>query len=141
MIALLVLLKSGRMQRLSWPQQCGGMRSAGSSGVASTSASSCAPRYSSSRRTAVQVQAQLLHLSASENKKSVERLKKLRLITAVKTPYLANGKFDLPSYDRIIEDQIKHGVEGVIVGGTTGEGQLMSWDEVRLQYRWCNQGS
>ncbi|KAL8111399.1 hypothetical protein AgCh_019207 [Apium graveolens] len=25
--------------------------------------------------------------------------------------------------------QIEHGVEGVIVGGTTGEGQLMSWDE------------
>lgn len=26
-------------------------------------------------------------------------------------------------------DQIAHGVDGVIVGGTTGEGQLMSWDE------------
>ena len=26
-------------------------------------------------------------------------------------------------------DQISHGVEGLIVGGTTGEGHLMSWDE------------
>jgi 4-hydroxy-tetrahydrodipicolinate synthase len=51
------------------------------------------------------------------------------LITAVKTPYLPNGKFDLRAYDAILEQQIKHGVEGVIVGGTTGEGQLMSWDE------------
>eukprot|EP00798_Chlamydomonas_sp_ICE-L_P024710 gene24710-10348_t len=60
---------------------------------------------------------------------SVEAMRKLKLITAVKTPYLKNGKFDLPAYDRLVEDQIKNGVEGVIVGGTTGEGQLMSWDE------------
>jgi 4-hydroxy-tetrahydrodipicolinate synthase len=25
--------------------------------------------------------------------------------------------------------QIENGVEGLIVGGTTGEGQLMTWDE------------
>jgi 4-hydroxy-tetrahydrodipicolinate synthase len=25
--------------------------------------------------------------------------------------------------------QLEHGVEGLIVGGTTGEGQLMTWDE------------
>jgi 4-hydroxy-tetrahydrodipicolinate synthase len=42
---------------------------------------------------------------------------------------LANGKFDLQSYDAHVESQIAHGVEGLIVGGTTGEGQLMSWDE------------
>jgi 4-hydroxy-tetrahydrodipicolinate synthase len=43
--------------------------------------------------------------------------------------YLPNGKFDLRAYDRLVELQIAHGVEGVIVGGTTGEGHLMSWDE------------
>lgn len=53
----------------------------------------------------------------------------MRLITAVKTPYLPNGKFDLPTYDRIVAHQIENGVEGIIVGGTTGEGHLMSWDE------------
>lgn len=57
------------------------------------------------------------------------RVRELRLLTALKTPYLPNGKFDLPSYDRMLEQQISHGVQGVIVGGTTGEGQLMSWDE------------
>jgi 4-hydroxy-tetrahydrodipicolinate synthase len=52
-----------------------------------------------------------------------------RLITAIKTPYKANGKFDIEAYDRHVRSQIDNGVEGVIVGGTTGEGQLMSWDE------------
>jgi len=46
------------------------------------------------------------------------------------TPYRASdGKFDLPAYDALLAHQVACGVEGVIVGGTTGEGQLMSWDE------------
>lgn len=52
-----------------------------------------------------------------------------RLITAIKTPYKPNGKFDIDAYDRHVQSQIDNGVQGVIVGGTTGEGQLMSWDE------------
>jgi len=69
--------------------------------------------------------------TAADNKKLqiVEDLQKTRLITALKTPYLENGRFDLPAYDAFLEKQIENGVEGVIVGGTTGEGQLMSWDE------------
>jgi 4-hydroxy-tetrahydrodipicolinate synthase len=59
----------------------------------------------------------------------VQQLKSTALISAVKTPYLPNGKFDLVAYDALLEQQIAHGVGGVIVGGTTGEGQLMSWDE------------
>jgi hypothetical protein len=47
----------------------------------------------------------------------------------VKTPYLPNGKFDLKAYDALLNHQIENGVGGVIVGGTTGEGHLMSWDE------------
>ncbi|WMV18389.1 hypothetical protein MTR67_011774 [Solanum verrucosum] len=58
-----------------------------------------------------------------------EDIKKLRLITAIKTPYLPDGRFDLEAYDALVNLQIENGVEGVIVGGTTGEGQLMSWDE------------
>jgi len=50
-------------------------------------------------------------------------------MTAIKTPYLEDGKFDLPTYDALVELQIQHGVEGLIIGGTTGEGHLMSWDE------------
>lgn len=58
-----------------------------------------------------------------------DRVKEARLVTAVKTPYLPSGKIDTDKYDAHIENQIEHGVDGVIVGGTTGEGQLMSWDE------------
>ena len=88
------------------------------------------------------------------------QLQKLRLITAIKTPYLTSGRFDLRTFDSIVEHQacgciylrascvhlsspyaigqhcicagcaqIANGVDGLIIGGTTGEGQLMSWDE------------
>ncbi|GJN34284.1 hypothetical protein PR202_gb22933 [Eleusine coracana subsp. coracana] len=43
----------------------------------------------------------------------------LRLITAVKTPYLPDGRFDLEAYDSLVNMQIEGGAEGVIVGGTT----------------------
>ncbi|KAG6411901.1 hypothetical protein SASPL_124554 [Salvia splendens] len=64
-----------------------------------------------------------------KNRTNVDDIKSLRLITAIKTPYLPDGRFDLEAYDASMNEQINDGVEGVIVGGTTGEGQLMSWDE------------
>lgn len=60
---------------------------------------------------------------------STEEIKSLRVITAIKTPYLPDGRFDLEAYDTLVNMQIENGAEGVIVGGTTGEGHLMSWDE------------
>ena len=70
-----------------------------------------------------------LSSSSSKTRPSVNDVRKARLITALKTPYLPSGKVDLASYDVLVEKQIECVVEGVIVGGTTGEGQLMSWDE------------
>lgn len=64
-----------------------------------------------------------------KNRTSSEDIKALRLITAIKTPYLPDGRFDLEAYDSLVNMQIINGAEGVIVGGTTGEGHLMSWDE------------
>lgn len=64
-----------------------------------------------------------------KNRTSTEEIKSLRLVTAIKTPYLPDGRFDLEAYDALVHMQIENGAEGVIVGGTTGEGQLMSWDE------------
>ncbi|KAK8933506.1 hypothetical protein KSP39_PZI015301 [Platanthera zijinensis] len=64
-----------------------------------------------------------------KNRTSVDDIKGLRLITAIKTPYLPDGRFDLEAYDSLIHMQIVNGAEGVVVGGTTGEGHLMSWDE------------
>jgi len=60
---------------------------------------------------------------------ATQNLRKARLITAVKTPYLPDGKVDLEVYEKLIEHQIANGVEGIIVGGTTGEGHLLSLDE------------
>jgi len=36
-----------------------------------------------------------------------EQLQQARLITALKTPYLQNGKFDLPAYDRMVQHQVR----------------------------------
>lgn len=82
------------------------------------------------RRAPVTVVAVLAPAASPKVKAAgVQQLKSTALVTAVKTPYLPNGKFDLVAYDALLEQQIANGVEGVIVGGTTGEGQLMSWDE------------
>ncbi|XP_020586882.1 4-hydroxy-tetrahydrodipicolinate synthase 2, chloroplastic-like isoform X2 [Phalaenopsis equestris] len=64
-----------------------------------------------------------------KNRTSVDGIKGLRLITAIKTPYLPDGRFDLEAFDALMHTQIMNGAEGVVVGGTTGEGHLMSWDE------------
>ena len=57
------------------------------------------------------------------------RIQELRLMTAIKTPYDRAGRLDLAAFDRHVEDQIANGVEGLIIGGTTGEGHLLNWGE------------
>ena len=42
---------------------------------------------------------------------------------------MLTGCIDIPAYDRLVANQIAAGVEGIIVGGTTGEGHIMDWDE------------
>ena len=59
----------------------------------------------------------------------MKRLQAASLITAIKTPYDSNGDICLTTYDALIKQQIAAGVDGIIVGGTTGEGQLLSWEE------------
>lgn len=50
-------------------------------------------------------------------------------MTAIKTPYNLDGSVDLGAYDAHVEHQLANGVEGFIVGGTTGEGHLFNWTE------------
>ncbi|MBF0352469.1 MAG: 4-hydroxy-tetrahydrodipicolinate synthase [SAR324 cluster bacterium] len=59
----------------------------------------------------------------------MENIRAASLITAIKTPYLLDGEIDIEAYDSLVEFQIQHGVDGIIVGGTTGEGHLMDWEE------------
>lgn len=50
-------------------------------------------------------------------------------MTAIKTPYQPNGEIDLKAFDAHCEHQLANGVEALIIGGTTGEGHLFSWEE------------
>jgi len=59
----------------------------------------------------------------------MKQLKAASLITAIKTPYTAAGEVDLATYDTLVKKQIDAGVDGIVVGGTTGEGHLLSWEE------------
>ena len=40
----------------------------------------------------------------------------MRLITAVKTPYLPDGKIDLEAYEKLVEHQITNGVGPLVKG-------------------------
>tara|TARA_R110001583_G_scaffold43015_5_gene136730 strand:- start:10150 stop:11058 length:909 start_codon:yes stop_codon:yes gene_type:complete len=59
----------------------------------------------------------------------MKQFKAASLITAIKTPYTSKGEVDLNTYDILVQKQIDAGVDGIIVGGTTGEGHLLSWEE------------
>lgn len=58
-----------------------------------------------------------------------DRILRASLITAIKTPYLRDGRIDFAAFDRLAERQVAAGVEGLVITGTTGEGHLMHWDE------------
>lgn len=59
----------------------------------------------------------------------MEKFRSASLITAIKTPFNEQGDIDLKTYDELVSFQIECGVDGIIVGGTTGEGHLLSWEE------------
>ena len=59
----------------------------------------------------------------------MEKLRAASLITAIKTPYTTKGEIDLDTYDKLVAFQIASGIDGIIVGGTTGEGHLLDWEE------------
>lgn len=48
--------------------------------------------------------------------------------TALITPF-KNGEVDFPALDRLVEEQIAHGVSALIAVGTTGEPATMTWEE------------
>ena len=59
----------------------------------------------------------------------MKQFKAASLITAIKTPYTATGEVDLITYDTLVQQQVDAGVDGIVVGGTTGEGHLLNWEE------------
>lgn len=54
------------------------------------------------------------------------------IYTALVTPMQEDGSLDLASLERLVEHQLKHGIHGFYVGGSTGEGFILSGDERKL---------
>ncbi len=59
----------------------------------------------------------------------MKEIKSASLMTAIKTPFNDKGDIDFNIYDQLVAEQIKAGVDGIVVGGTTGEGHLLTWEE------------
>lgn len=51
------------------------------------------------------------------------------LITALATPFKADGALDPDGWQRLLAQQLKGGVQGVVVAGSTGEASTLSDDE------------
>ena len=53
------------------------------------------------------------------------------IITALATPFY-QGEVDLPSFTRLIKNQLDEGVNGFVIAGTTGESPCLSQKEISL---------
>ena len=53
-------------------------------------------------------------------------------ITALATPFAADGSVDLPAWKRLLREQLDAGTQGLVVAGSTGEAAALEADEFRL---------
>ena len=52
-----------------------------------------------------------------------------RVITAMVTPFDAEGAVDLEQAARLADHLVRHGSDGLVICGTTGESPTLSWQE------------
>ena len=52
-----------------------------------------------------------------------------RVLTAMVTPFGADGALDLTMAERLADHLVSHGSDGLVVCGTTGESPTLSWEE------------
>ena len=57
--------------------------------------------------------------------------------TAIVTPMNADGSVDFESFGKHIEDQIKNGIDAIVVCGTTGEASTLSHEEHLDTIKYC----
>lgn len=60
---------------------------------------------------------------------SVEQLKNARIITALVTPFKADGTINFEAYPKLVESLLAHHTEGLILAGTTAESPTLTHDE------------
>ncbi|NBD24596.1 4-hydroxy-tetrahydrodipicolinate synthase [Paenibacillus glycinis] len=53
------------------------------------------------------------------------------IFVPVVTPFSPDDSLDLQSYDRYAGSLLDHGIQGLVINGTTGEAPTVSWEEVR----------
>ncbi len=58
-------------------------------------------------------------------------------MTAIVTPFSEGGSIDEHLFHRVVEQQIRDGVTGIVVGGCTGEFWAMSHAERKHLHRLC----
>jgi len=58
-----------------------------------------------------------------------------RVITAMVTPFRADGSVDADLAARLADHLLRHGSDGLVIGGTTGESPTLSWQEQRDLFR------
>ena len=58
-----------------------------------------------------------------------------RVITAMITPFKENGDVNYEGASSLSKYLVNHGSEGILVGGTTGEGATMSSEEKLKLYK------
>jgi 4-hydroxy-tetrahydrodipicolinate synthase len=58
-----------------------------------------------------------------------------RLLTAMATPFRADGALDLDGAQRLAEHLVDHGSDGLVVAGTTGESPTLSHEETLDMFR------
>jgi 4-hydroxy-tetrahydrodipicolinate synthase len=54
-----------------------------------------------------------------------------RVITAMVTPFSPDGTVDLEQAGRLADHLVRHGSDGLVICGTTGESPTLSWQEQR----------
>ncbi len=55
--------------------------------------------------------------------------------TALVTPFTQDGQVDWKAFDRLLDMQVKAGVDGLVISGTTGESPTLSVDEKLSLFR------
>ena len=60
---------------------------------------------------------------------SLEQLKNAQIITALVTPFKANGDINFEALPKLIEHLLAHHTQGLVLAGTTGESPTLTHDE------------